>query len=226
MLSAIILTLTLAFTAFGQKAKWPPKTTWYTVQHRGWPYDWSWTDLPSSTSIIPYPKYYVELSRDRDQWVNQIMTRSLQGNVVGKTVTIKFTVTINKAGRWYFNGYQNPADYGTAPVRARLFMIGYDNLYAQVSAFTPNLPNLTQWSVKNILLPEQPGTYTGLTITSPLIAGEWTNVNGQTSQTGINICASNMKQIGLCLAGGNFYSVGVGQQEPNAVVTIESITIQ
>lgn len=211
--------------AHGQKAKWPPLTEWYSVQHRGWPYTWSWSDLSTPTVEFAYPMYYVELGRNRDVWVNQLMTRKVQGDIRGKTVRISAMLVIRSPGRWYFNGFLNPSDYGTAPVRARLFLLGYDQLYAQVSAFTPNLPDLSQWSVDSVLLPEVPGEYL-LDFAVPITSDRWSNVNGQRSQSGLDVCAGNVKQVGLCFAGGRYYTVGVGQQAPEATITITSFSIQ
>lgn len=226
LLKSVFLILAFTLVAFGQKApKWPPTTDWYTVQHKGWPYNWSFVEDADASVRIPFPASYVLNNQNQDQWVNQLMTRQVQGDIRGKTVSITFTVNIpdNGGGFWPFNGYKNP-EYGTAPARIKLFLIGYDKLYAQLSSRTPNLPNLTQWSVTGWVLPTAPGTYT-TTLSAVVADTEWSNVNGQ--RTGAVICGADVKQIGLSLSGGKWYSVGIGSPQPaESTITILSFTVQ
>ena len=227
MKSLLALASTLALSASAQKApSWPPSSTWYSVEHQGYPYKWRYISSIDATSIVNYPRNYVELSRDRDFWCNQVLTRQVQGDIRGKTITVTFTVMVAASGsQWYFNGYQKPADYGTRPVDVRLFMVGYDALYAQVSSFTPNLPDLTQWGRTAFTLPAQAGSYTYTLTAKSDDATAWTNVNGQAGTAAI--CASNVKQIGLCLSGGRWYSVGVGAPaSAGASITINSFSVQ
>lgn len=217
----------MALSASAQKAQpWPPSTTWYSVEHQGYPYKWRYTSAIDTTSIVNYPRNYVELSRDKDWWCNQVLTRQVQGDIRGKTITVTFTVNMAASGsQWYFNGYKNPADYGTRPVDVRLFMIGYDALYAQVSSFTPNLPDLTQWGRTAITLPASAGSFTYTLTARADDSAAWTNVNGQAGTA--SICASNVKQIGLNLSGGRWYSVGAGAPAASgASITINSFSVQ
>jgi hypothetical protein len=148
----------------------------------------------------------------------------VQGDLRGKTVTVTFTVN-SPAGSWYFNGYQKPDVYGTRPPDVRLFMVGYDALYAQVSSYTPDLPNLTQWGTTAVKLPTDGATAT-FTLTARLDdPAAWSNVNGQTG--GAAICASRVAQLGLNLSGGKWYSVGVGAPaSAGASITIQSFNVQ
>ena len=219
-----ILFLTLACNA--QRAKWPPVSDWYTVWHKGYPYTWSFQNEPDGVVQVPFPASYAIDYQNKDLWLNQILTRSVQGNIVGKTISITFTVTVppDGSGRWLYNGYLAPDIYGTRNVSVGLFLIGYDALYAQVSPRLANLSELTQWGSTRIYLPEAPGDHT-ITITAAVDQANFTNVNG--ARTGIGICASDVKQIGLSLAGGKWYSVGIGAPSPaGATITINSLTVQ
>jgi hypothetical protein len=217
-----ILFITLACNA-QKSAKWPPTTEWYSVHHTGQSYTWTYKPEPSRIVNIPYPENYVLKSRENTAWINQIMTRSVQGNIVGKTVSVTFTVS-TPGGWWPFTNYKRPEDYGTAPARVKLFLIGYDAIYANVFWQTPNLPDLTQWSVTGLVLPELAGSYTH-TLSAVIQDTDWSNVNGQ--RHGATICGADVKQIGLSLSGGKFYSVGIGAPSASATtITINSFSVQ
>lgn len=224
-MKTIIALLVLTTTCLAQRAKWPPASTWYSVWHPSWPYSWYFLNEPDSAVTLKYPSEWITSGSYKDQWCNQILTRQVQGDIRGKTVSVTFTVTIPDGGSgvWPYRGYWSP-EYGTGKCRVKLFLIGYDALYAQVSRFTPNLPDLTQWSLSTFVLPELPGSYT-VTLSAAVQDSEWTNVNGQ--RTGASICGSAVKQIGLSLSGGKWYSVGIGSPQPTeSTITINSFSVQ
>lgn len=219
-----LTTATLSLSA--QNTKWPPSSTWYSVWHPSWPYSWYYLNEPDNAVTLKYPSDWITSGGYKDQWCNQILTRSVQGDIRRKTISITFTVVIppNGAGVWHYRGFWDPDVYGTRTVSAGLFLIGYDKLYAQVSSRAPNIPDLTQWGSARVTLPETAGEHT-ITITAPVTQDNFTNVNGQRS--GIDICAGAVKQIGLSLAGGKWYSVGIGSPQPvESTITINSFSVQ
>lgn len=222
----LLAILLLTGQCLAQRAKWPPTSTWYSVWHPSWPYSWYFLNEPDSAVTLKYPSEWITSGSYKDQWCNQIMTRQTQGDIRGKTITITFTITIpeNGGGIWHYRGFWDPDVYGTRPVSAGLFLIGYDALYAQVSPRLANLPNLTQWGSTRVYLPETPGQHV-ITISAPVTQEHFTNVNGQ--RQGIDICAGAVKQIGLSLAGGKWYSVGIGSPQPTeSTITINSFSVQ
>lgn len=220
----LIAVLWHGLTAHAQRTSWPPSTEWYSVEHYGWPWKWAWSPMPSSVRVIPYPASSVD-GKYKDWWVNQLMTRSVQGDIRGWSVSVTFTVNVVGGGRWLGRYWNGPNGATERPVDARLFLIGYDALYAQVSSFTPNLPDLTQWGRQSIRLPELPGSYTFTLTANASDPLAWTNVNGQGGT--VEVCSRDVKQIGLCLSGGTWYSVGVGSPSPQeSRIQIQSIVVQ
>lgn len=219
-----LLALLMASTiTLGQKSTnrgWPPTTEWYSVSHITYPFKWQWNSSgPNNEIIIPYAP---DITANKVMWVNQILTRKVQGNIIGKTISI--TLEIDAPSSWahwgeWGNNAGNRRD-------VRIFLLGYDDVYAAswiTSVYA--IEDYTQWCKTSAPLVQN---YVGkqlITLTTVAHFSNFSNSVGQSTLAGFERCAIDVNQIGVALSGGRYYSVGVCGREAENRIKVVSFSV-
>lgn len=138
--------------------------------------------------------------------------------LVGKTITMKFTITGNNPA-WNYNNIEQDGNTCVNPANVRFFLQRSGDDWSGTGQFA----YYRWWSPS---IPLALGTYT---LTVPITeAGGWTDVSGDSSAGAgsFDLAANNPSAIGMTFGGGCFAGHGVDLTGGSASFTINSFTVQ